>query len=92
MYLWISFLNQCYWVAGSILGSLLGDFITFDTAGLDFALTALFVVIFTEQWLDSRDHRPALAALNSYFKFYKNLLDSTVTGNLMMRKVSARAL
>ena len=63
VYLWISFLNQCYWVAGSILGSLLGDFITFDTTGLDFALTALFVVIFTEQWLDSRDHRPALAGL-----------------------------
>lgn len=63
VYFWISFLNQCYWVTGSILGSLLGDRIAFDITGLDFALTALFVVIFTEQWLDCRDHRPALTGL-----------------------------
>lgn len=63
VYVWISFLNQCYWVAGSILGSLAGNFITFDTTGLDFALTALFIVIFTDQWLSQKDHRPALTGL-----------------------------
>ena len=49
-YFWISFLNYSYWVAASALGGLLGKFITFDTTGLDFALTALFVVLFMEQW------------------------------------------
>ncbi|MCI8518284.1 MAG: branched-chain amino acid ABC transporter permease [Hungatella sp.] len=60
VYLWISLLNQVYWVAGSLAGVLLGSLITFDTKGLDFALTALFVVIFTEQWKSRRDHVPAL--------------------------------
>ena len=49
-YTWISFLNYSYWVAATALGGLLGKFITFDTTGLDFALTALFVVLFMEQW------------------------------------------
>lgn len=63
VYLWISALNQLYWIAGSALGGLAGTMITFDTAGLDFALTALFVVIFTDQWLSCNDHRPALIGL-----------------------------
>jgi len=49
-YFWISFLNYSYWVVATALGGLLGKFITFDTTGLDFALTALFVVLFMEQW------------------------------------------
>ena len=49
-YFWISFLNYSYWVVATALGGLLGRFITFDTTGLDFALTALFVVLFMEQW------------------------------------------
>lgn len=49
-YCWISFLNYSYWVIATALGGLLGKFITFDTTGLDFALTALFVVLFMEQW------------------------------------------
>ena len=49
-YFWISFLNYSYWVIATALGGLLGRFITFDTTGLDFALTALFVVLFMEQW------------------------------------------
>lgn len=62
-YLWVSALNQIYWVTGSALGGLAGTMITFNTAGLDFALTALFVVIFTDQWLNCQDHRPALTGL-----------------------------
>ena len=53
----ISFLDQCYWIIGSILGSLIGSMLPFDTTGIDFALIALFVVIFTEQWLSCSDHR-----------------------------------
>ena len=49
-YFWISFLNYSYWVVAAALGGLLGKFIAFDTTGLDFALTALFVVLFMEQW------------------------------------------
>lgn len=65
VYLWISLLNQIYWVAGSAAGVFVGGLITFDTKGLDFALTALFVVIFTEQWKSQRDHGPALIGVVS---------------------------
>ena len=47
-----------YWVAATALGGLLGRFLTFDTTGLDFALTALFVVLFLEQW-KKKENRPA---------------------------------
>lgn len=57
-YFWVSFLNYIYWIAGTALGGLLGNFITFDTTGMDFALTALFVVLFMEQW-KKRENRPA---------------------------------
>lgn len=57
-YFWISLLNYLYWIAGSAAGGLLGNFITFDTTGMDFALTALFVVLFMEQW-KKRESRPA---------------------------------
>ena len=49
-YFWISLLDYLYWITGTALGGLLGSFLTFDTTGLDFALTALFVVLFLEQW------------------------------------------
>lgn len=49
-YFWISFLDYIYWLTGTVLGGLLGGLITFDTSGLDFALTALFVVLLLEQW------------------------------------------
>jgi 4-azaleucine resistance transporter AzlC len=48
-YFWISFLDYFYWALGTLLGALLGSLITFNTAGLDFVLTALFVVLFLEQ-------------------------------------------
>ena len=63
VYFWISFLDQIYWVAGSVLGCLAGGILRFNTEGLDFALTALFVVIFTDQWITKKDHRPALTGL-----------------------------
>ena len=59
----VSFINHMYWNIGTLLGCLIGSFITFNTKGLDFVLTALFVVIFTEQWLDSKDHRGALIGI-----------------------------
>lgn len=60
VYLWASLLDQCYWVAGTLIGAVLGNVITFNTAGLDFALTALFVVIFVDQWKAKEGHGAAL--------------------------------
>ena len=57
-YFWISFLNYLYWAGGSIAGGLVGSLITFDTTGMDFALTALFVVLFMEQ-VKKKENRPA---------------------------------
>ena len=58
-YLAVTALDQFYWVAGTVVGSLLGSLIRFSTEGLDFALTALFISIFVDQWLDTKDHAPA---------------------------------
>ena len=57
-YFWLSLLDYGYWAAATALGGLLGRFLTFDTTGLDFALTALFVVLFLEQW-KKKENRPA---------------------------------
>lgn len=57
-FLCISLLDYSYWVCGTALGGLLGSALSFNTAGLDFALTALFVVLFLEQWKE-RERRPA---------------------------------
>lgn len=62
-YLLVTLLNHSYWVTGSVLGSVLGSLIHFNTKGLDFVLTALFVVIFLNQWQTSRDHRPAMIGI-----------------------------
>ncbi|MGN0721295.1 MAG: AzlC family ABC transporter permease [Anaerovoracaceae bacterium] len=64
-YFTVSLMNQIYWVAGSVCGSLLGSVIPFNTEGIDFALTALFVTVFVEQWLTTRNHKPALAGLGA---------------------------
>lgn len=60
VYFWVTLLDHGYWLTGSLLGVLLGGMITFDTKGLDFALTALFVVIFVDQWTSQTDHKPAV--------------------------------
>jgi 4-azaleucine resistance transporter AzlC len=59
-YFMISLLNHCYWVLGAVLGSLGGAVLPFSYQGIEFVMTALFVVIFLEQWLKQKDHRPAL--------------------------------
>ena len=59
----VSLFDHCYWVTGSVLGSLLGAVIPFSTAGIEFSMTALFIASFTEQWLNTKDHIPALTGL-----------------------------
>lgn len=56
----LTLMNQCYWVLGSFLGALLGHAISFDSSGVDFSMTALFISIFVEQWEKNDDHLPAL--------------------------------
>ena len=59
----VTLLNQLYWVSGSTLGGLFGSLIHFNTEGLDFVMTAMFVVIFLEQWLKDQQHTSALLGL-----------------------------
>ena len=59
----VSLFNQCYWILGSIIGSILGSVVTFNTAGIDFSMTALFITVFVEQWLTTENHLPAIAGL-----------------------------
>ena len=59
----VSLFNQCYWVTGCVSGNLLGEVLPFSSKGVAFSMTALFVASFTEQWLLSRDHVPALTGL-----------------------------
>ena len=61
----VSAFNHCYWITGCVLGSLLGAVLPFSTVGIEFSMTALFIASFTEQWLSSRDHVPALTGLLS---------------------------
>ena len=59
----VSCFNQCYWILGCVLGSLLGTILRFDTAGIEFSMTALFVTVFVEQWLTVKNHWPAIIGL-----------------------------
>lgn len=59
----VTFLNHCYWVAGAALGGIFGGLIQFNTEGLEFVMTALFVVIFLEQWLKETTHYSSLTGL-----------------------------
>lgn len=61
----VSALDQAYWVAGSLLGSLAGSLLPFDFQGIEFVLTALFVTIFVEQWLSTENHAPAIIGVVS---------------------------
>ncbi|MDD7348223.1 MAG: AzlC family ABC transporter permease [Clostridiales bacterium] len=64
----VSMLNQIYWVIGCTAGALLGEFLPFSTAGIEFSMTALFVVIFVEQWITWKEkgtHIPAITGIVS---------------------------
>ena len=61
----VSLLNHCYWVTGSVIGAILGAVIPFNSEGIDFALTALFLTVFLEQWLTNKKHTPALIGVGA---------------------------
>ena len=56
----IALLDHSYWITGSVVGALIGQLISFDTKGIDFAMTALFTVIMVEQWYSFKSHLPAI--------------------------------
>lgn len=64
-YLLVSALDQCYWVLGTLLGSAVGQLLPINYEGIGFALTALFVTIFVEQWLSVKNHIPALIGVGA---------------------------
>ena len=59
----VSAFDHLYWVSGTVLGALAGSLIPINYEGIEFVLTALFVTIFVEQWLSTRNHFPALVGL-----------------------------
>ena len=62
-YLWVTLLNWSYWILGATLGAQLGAVLPFDTKGLDFVMTAMFVVIFLENWLKEKQHWSSMIGL-----------------------------
>ncbi len=61
----VTLLDQCYWVLGATLGGLMGSLIQINTQGIDFVMTALFCVIFLEQWLTSKAHISAVIGVGA---------------------------
>ena len=61
----VSLLNHLYWIVGSIAGAVSGSLIRFNSQGIDFALTALFLTVFTDQWLTAKKHGPSLIGLGA---------------------------
>lgn len=59
----VTLLNQIYWVSGATLGAFLGYIVHFDTTGIEFVMTALFVVMFINQWEETKNHRSAMIGL-----------------------------
>lgn len=60
---WVTLFDHIYWVTGTLLGSLAGTLLPINYEGVEFALTALFVTIFVEQWLSTKRHGPAIVGV-----------------------------
>ena len=65
MRFWIALLDHSYWIFGSVIGAVIGGVLPFDSTGIDFAMTALFTVIFVEQWMSAKCHIPAFLGLGA---------------------------
>ena len=63
VYLIITALNQSYWILGSVVGAVLGNIVPFDYRGIEFSLTALFVVLSIDLYNKSRQHKPFLISI-----------------------------
>lgn len=61
----VTLFNHCYWITGCVSGNIIGTVVPFEFNGVEFVLTAVFVAIFTEQWLSTKDHVPAIIGVVS---------------------------
>jgi len=59
----VALFSRCYWIVGSVLGGILGQIVPFDLTGLDFCMTALFLIIFIDQWEKAEKHTLSLSPL-----------------------------
>jgi len=64
-YFAVSLFDQLYWIAGSVIGAVVGTLITFNSEGIDFALTALFLTVFVDQWMGTKRHIPAMVGVGA---------------------------
>lgn len=62
-FFWVSLMNQSYWVIGCTAGAFIGSLLSFNTAGIDFSMTALFIVVFIEQWKSTKNHLSAVTGV-----------------------------
>lgn len=60
---WLALFSHGYWAIGSAIGGMVGQLIPFDLEGIDFCMTALFVIIFLDQWEKTDNHLPAIAGM-----------------------------
>lgn len=61
--LWVTVLDYTYWVTGAALGGIFGTWVSFSTKGLDFVMTAMFVIIFMEQWMKEKRHAASIMGI-----------------------------
>lgn len=61
----VTLFDQMYWIIGTLLGALIGAVFNFNSKGIDFSMTALFVTVFVEQWLTSKEQRCALTGIGA---------------------------
>lgn len=60
---YVAFFSRSYWLIGTVLGAVLGNLIPFDLTGIDFCMTALFIIIFMDQLEKNKDHFPAIVGV-----------------------------
>ena len=60
---YVALFSRIYWMCGSVLGGIAGQLIPFELKGIDFCMTALFVILFIDQWEKAKRHGPALIGL-----------------------------
>lgn len=59
----VALFSWCYWMVGSVIGGVVGHMLPFQLEGIDFCMTALFVIIFIDQWEKTKNHKTAITGL-----------------------------